>query len=261
MDDVPAAPRPAAEPLHAPYSERLAHGFAEAHRRRIFLGLSVAGTLLLGPFAINNFFQERLLLGLATSTFVACLLANAVAIVRGRQPVVSVSVIFLASLVGLATATYNQGLVGILWTYPGILLFHFMLPRARANLFNLTLVLLAVPMAWMHLGPGLALRVAVTLVLLIIFSNIFSWIADAQQAKEAEQREKLDALVRQLEAQNNTLRDAFRMRDDVERIARHDLKTPLASIASVPRLLREHRAPDAREQERWAWWNGPPCAC
>jgi CheY-like chemotaxis protein len=35
----------------------------------------------------------------------------------------------------------------------------------------------------------------------------------------------------------------------VERIARHDLKTPLASIASVPRLLRERRKLDSREAE------------
>ena len=45
-------------------------GFIEAHRRKIFLGLSVAGTLLLGPFAVNNFFQDRVLLGVITSAFV-----------------------------------------------------------------------------------------------------------------------------------------------------------------------------------------------
>jgi signal transduction histidine kinase len=55
--------------------------------------------------------------------------------------------------------------------------------------------------------------------------------------------------VRQLEEQNTALRDAFRLREEVERIARHDLKTPLASIASVPRLLRERRALDAGEDE------------
>ena len=54
-----------------------AQGFVEAHRHRIFLGLSIAGTLLLGPFAINNFFQDRVALGVFTSTFVACLLVNA----------------------------------------------------------------------------------------------------------------------------------------------------------------------------------------
>lgn len=224
-------------------------GFVEAHRLRIFLGLSIAGTLLLGPFAINNFFQGRLVLGIVTSAFVVCLLANAFAIARGRRPVVPASAIFTASVVGLATAMYNNGLIGVLWVYPGILLFHFMLPRSRANVFNVTLVLLTIPLAWMHLGPELTARVAVTLVLLVIFSNIFSHIADAQHAKEAEQREKLDALVRQLEAQNTALREAFRLREEVERIARHDLKTPLASIASIPRLLRERHAPDPQEAE------------
>nr|WP_255428197.1 hybrid sensor histidine kinase/response regulator [Ramlibacter cellulosilyticus] len=91
----------------------------------------------------------------------------------------------------------------------------------------------------MQLGPELTARVTVTLALLVVFTNIFSYIADTQHAKEAEQRERLDALVRQLEDQNQALRDAFRLREEVERIARHDLKTPLASIATVPRLLRE----------------------
>lgn len=226
-----------------------ARGFVEAHRLRIFLGLSIAGTLLLGPFAVNNFFQDRAVLGVVTSVFVACLLANAFGIARSGKLVVPAMVIFAASLVGLATAMYNYGLIGVLWVYPGILLFHFMLPRKRANLFNITLVVLTIPLAWMHLGPHVTARVAVTLALLVVFTNIFSHIADAQQAKEAEQREKLDALVRQLEAQNTALREAFRLREEVERIARHDLRTPLASIASVPRLLRERRVPDPQEAE------------
>ena len=238
----------AAPPANSPTRE-LAPSFVDAHRRRIFLGLSIAGTLLLGPFAINNFFQDRLALGLITSGFVACLLANAFTIARGRKALVPATAIFAGSLLGLSVAMYNNGLIGILWVYPGILLFHFMLPRRRANVFNVTLVLVTIPMAWMHLGPQLTARVAVTLVLLVIFSNIFSHIADTHHAKEAEQRERLDALVRQLEAQNTALREAFRMRDEVERIARHDLRTPLASIASIPRLLRELHRPDAQEDE------------
>lgn len=232
-----------------PRRSEVAQSFVDAHRRQIFLGLSIAGTLLLGPFAINNFFQDRVLLGVITSAFVVCLLANSYAIALGRQALVPATAIFVGSLLGLATAMYNNGLIGILWVYPGILLFHFMLPRRRANLFNLTLVVTTIPLSWMHLGPQLTTRVGVTLVLLVIFANIFSHIADTHYAKEAEQRERLDALVRQLEAQNTALREAFRVREEVERIARHDLKTPLASIASVPRLLRERRQPDAQEDE------------
>ncbi|HEX2546304.1 MAG TPA: response regulator [Ramlibacter sp.] len=241
MQDAPPqapAPRPATP-----------ESFVEAHRQKIFLGLSIAGTLLLGPFTVNNFIQGRTVLGVATTTFMVCLLANAFFIARGRAPVVPATAIFVASFFGLATAMYNNGLIGILWVYPGILLFHFMLPRTRANLFNVSLVALAVPMAWYHLGPEITARVAVTLVLLVVFSNIFSNIANTQHAKEAQQREKLDALVRQLEEQNQALRQAFRLRDEVERIARHDLKTPLASIATVPRLLRQrHAFPPAEEE-------------
>ena len=224
-------------------------GFVEAHRHKIFLGLSVAGVLLLGPFAVNNFFQDRIVLGLATSTVVVCLLANAVAIARVGVPAVPATAIFAAAVVGLATAMYQNGWIGILWVYPGILLFHFMLPRRTANYFNITLVLLTIPLAWMHIGPQLTARVAVTLIVLVVFSNIFSHIAEAQHAKEAEQRERLDALVRQLGEQNKALMEAFRMREEVERIARHDLKTPLASIASVPRLLRERRAMAPEDDE------------
>jgi signal transduction histidine kinase/DNA-binding NarL/FixJ family response regulator len=101
----------------------------------------------------------------------------------------------------------------------------------------------------MHLGPALTARVAVTLLLLVVFANIFSHIANTQHAREAMQRDRLDNLVRQLEEQNTALREAFRLREEVERIARHDLKTPLASIASVPRLLRERHPLSPEDDE------------
>ena len=39
--------------------------------------------------------------------------------------------------------------------------------------------------------------------------------------------------------QEEALKENVRLREEVERIGRHDLKTPLASIVAVPRLLRE----------------------
>ncbi|MBL0427888.1 response regulator [Ramlibacter alkalitolerans] len=226
-----------------------AQGFVEAHRQKIFLGLAIAGTLLLGPFSVNNFIQGRITLGIATSVFMACLLANAFTIFRGGVPLVPAWVIFATSMFGLATAIRDNGLIGIFWVYPGILLFHFMLPVRQANAFNLAMVAMTVPLAWMHLGSALTARVGVTLVLVVVFANLYSRIAEAQHAKESEQREHLDALIRQLEDQNKALREAFRLREEVERIARHDLKTPLASIASIPRLLRERHPPDPVENE------------
>jgi len=53
----------------------------------------------------------------------------------------------------------------------------------------------------------------------------------------------------QLEAQNETLKENVRLREQVERMGRHDLKTPLASIVSIPRLVQE-LGPLLPEQQR-----------
>ena len=54
-------------------------------------------------------------------------------------------------------------------------------------------------------------------------------------------RQKLADQAKQLEAQNEALKENVRLREEVERIGRHDLKTPLNSILAAPRLLREGR--------------------
>ena len=57
------------------------------------------------------------------------------------------------------------------------------------------------------------------------------------------------AVAEGLKRQNAALAENARLREDVERMSRHDLKTPLNSIIGVARLLREDAAvqPDQRE--------------
>lgn len=62
-------------------------------------------------------------------------------------------------------------------------------------------------------------------------------------------RDQIAAQAAQLEQQNETLKDNVRLREEVERIGRHDIKTPLNSIIAVPRLLREERALSPEEDE------------
>lgn len=50
---------------------------------------------------------------------------------------------------------------------------------------------------------------------------------------------RIDRMKRRLEIQNQELERAAVLRDDVERITRHDLKAPLNNIMAVPRLLLE----------------------
>ncbi len=61
-------------------------------------------------------------------------------------------------------------------------------------------------------------------------------------------RTELASRAVELDQKNEALRQAIAAREDAERIARHDLKTPLASIAATPGLLRAGRSPDAEQE-------------
>ncbi|HVZ43889.1 MAG TPA: PAS domain-containing protein [Ramlibacter sp.] len=71
----------------------------------------------------------------------------------------------------------------------------------------------------------------------------------AQREALRASRDQVAAQAEQLEHQNEALKENVRLREEVERIGRHDLKTPLNSIVAVPRLLREERklGPEADE--------------
>ncbi len=54
-----------------------------------------------------------------------------------------------------------------------------------------------------------------------------------------EQKEEIEAQAHELEQQNEILAENVRLKDDVERISRHDLRTPLTSIISLSQIVRE----------------------
>ena len=53
------------------------------------------------------------------------------------------------------------------------------------------------------------------------------------------------------EERSRTLEENARLREDVERMSRHDLKTPLNSILGVTRLLRDDAQPGRRSSASW----------
>jgi CheY-like chemotaxis protein len=57
--------------------------------------------------------------------------------------------------------------------------------------------------------------------------------------RERDLARQAAAQAAQLEVQNTVLKENMRLREEVERMSRHDLKTPLASIVALPRLVRE----------------------
>ena len=165
-------------------------GFFAEKSDRTFFALAMIGAAFLAPFAVNNFAQGRPWLGAMTTGVVAWFLANGVALYRGRR-LMPPGVVFLPILGALAVAMAARSHVGIFWAYPAILLFHFILERRIANAYNASIALMAAPFALEAFGAEVATRVVVTLVLTILFANIFSYLSERQRHKEAEQEREL----------------------------------------------------------------------
>lgn len=152
------------------------------YRTRVFYSLAVVGALGLLPFAINNFLQGRPWLGITSALVVIGFFANAIATRRRRRLPVPPAVLLLPAMVALPLSVHEQGIIGVLWTYPAMVLFHFVLDRWVANAFNVGLLLIIALLLPRFAEPQLSVRIVVTLLLTILFTNIFSAIVGGLQS-------------------------------------------------------------------------------
>lgn len=101
---------------------------------------------------------------------------------------------------------------------------------------------------WLQVS-GVAVRDEQGFVLRWIAATIDITERRAQEEALRASHDQITEQAAQLEHQNEALKENVRLREEVERIGRHDIKTPLNSIVAVPRLLREERrlGPEADE--------------
>jgi diguanylate cyclase (GGDEF)-like protein len=158
-----------------------------AHRERITYALAVASVVFFLPFSINNFVQGRVLLGLGSSLIVLVLAANGVAAYTKRPPVVPLAWIILPILPTLILAGRTQGFGPLLWLYPVLLLFHFVLSRRMANALTVIVLLVIVPVSYRTAGPIITVRLAATLTVTAVFSNLLVSIIGELQEKMMKQ--------------------------------------------------------------------------
>ena len=164
-------------------SQTVNPGYPSDFLRKSTMGVAVTGLLFLTPFAINNFFQGRPVLGAGSLAIVIMLIANAWNTSRGRyHPSFTLITIIPVVLIFLVIALRKQGIIGALWCYPAVISCYFMLPEKMARLSNLVILCVALPIAWLVLDHPLAARVAATLLAVSTFSAIFVRVITSQQA-------------------------------------------------------------------------------
>ena len=152
-------------------------------REQILSALASLGACLLLPFALNNLAQGRVLLGLGTLTTCLILFRDAWAARRGEPLPIRLFWLFPPVIGSLAAAIPNMGVAAVLWSFPSVILFYFVLNRVEATLMNLALVLVVAATAWSYLGAALTLRIVATLLLTWLFCHIFLGIIASLQQK------------------------------------------------------------------------------
>jgi diguanylate cyclase (GGDEF)-like protein len=144
--------------------------------------IALMALLFLTPFSVNHLIHERYSLGIGSLFVVLVLAGNAWRISRGRySPGLMFYGLIPIILFFLSLALHKQGVIGVLWCFPAVIGFYFMLPEREAWISNVVLLLLAIPQIWYLIDHPVAIRATVTLIAISTFSAIFMRVISNQQ--------------------------------------------------------------------------------
>ncbi|MEX6501030.1 GGDEF domain-containing protein [Pseudomonas zhanjiangensis] len=157
-------------------------------RQKATLGVALAAFVLLTPFSINHIVQGHPYLGTGSLIVVLLLAGNAWGIWRGHySPALTLLGIVPAVIFYLVLTINRQGIIGVLWCYPAVISFYFMLPERKAWIANGAMLALTLPQAWSVIDAPLAARVTATLLAVSAFAAVFIRVITAQQHKMRRQ--------------------------------------------------------------------------
>lgn len=189
------------------------------YRDHILLRLTQLSLVLLVPFALDNLLRGRTLTGCATLTVMGILTVNA-----RRPPLISATWLSAPILASLLTAISLQGVAGLFWLYPALLLFFLVLDRHQALKVDLALIILVMPWSWFHLGWDLTTRALASALLTVLMISVFLSVVALLQARLQEL-----ALVDPLTGAYNRRHLEVCLRGAVERMRRY--QTPCTLLA------------------------------
>lgn len=206
----------------------MAEESANEFRVRATKGVALSALLFLTPFALNDFWHGRLLLGTGSLAVVAILSLIAWQLQRGHyNPMLVFCALVPCVLLILAIAFHWQGVIGVLWCFPAVVAFYFMMPPPLALWANLLLLVVAIPHAAYLLDLQIAARVVATLLVTSIFALIF---------------------VQGITRQHQQLMRSEAQRREGMASASHELRTPLATLNAQVEAMLDGIRPLNRDQ-------------
>lgn len=121
--------------------------------------VSLTAMLILMPFTVNNFFQDRYLLGVFTFLILALCTINVWLCYQGKYRL-GINLFAIVPLVSLTSfyALFQLGIAGSYWAYLALISFYFLLPEKQAWLANTIFIVCVTPIALNTLELPIAIR-------------------------------------------------------------------------------------------------------
>lgn len=148
-------------------------------------GLATLCVALMIPFAVLNLIAGTYAIG--AGIFAAALLFLLALKFRDRPgrigpeffllPIIPVVIVFIAM------GMFERGVQALVWCYPGIIVFYFLLPQRQAWIANVVLLAVVVPLAIYLLPPSLSSRLVITLVFISVLPALFVNIIERLQTE------------------------------------------------------------------------------
>lgn len=148
------------------------------YRERLIYALALASMLILLPFAIRDFQEQRFYSGTAMLAFEFILTVDAWAIHRGKAPPLPLWTLIIPGLGNLAAAMIEPLYIDMAWAYAMVALFYFILPQRTANIVAAVMVASAILLAYFVFASTpyqirVTTRLGASLGLVAILSNTF----------------------------------------------------------------------------------------
>ena len=158
--------------------------FSQQRYQLIFL-LALLCLFIMTPFVIIEYVQGNLLQALLGSAIVICFTVNAFAIFKSQRyyPKTLLGVFTPAIILYLSLSIWEGDIVGLLWCYPAILAFYFVLPEKSAWYANAALVMVVSPLIYSSHDLMEATRIFGTLMVVSFLSGFFINIINKQNEK------------------------------------------------------------------------------
>ena len=158
-----------------------------AHRDRIRLNFSWLGAIALSPFTVLHLVGANWPMFGVNAILVGVMLANVWSLRRGRAPLIPFWTLGYLMVGGSCASVLQQGLNGVLWAYPAVFMFFFVLPRGLAMALGLVLLLSVTAASTVSLGLPLASRIFMSLGFVLIMINVvLNVVGDLQRALVAQ---------------------------------------------------------------------------